>query len=309
MNSVRKLIRDIFGFSGNEINGFLILLPLMLVLLLSEPVYRTWVARYASRERSTDIDSLIVLWKADTASKHNTNVARSRKLFRFDPNTVSVSELYTLGFDGVTANRIAAYRSKGGSFRIKSDLMRIYGMDSALYNELFSYIALPVNREPEQRKPFNERAHIERIPVPDRTKLNEEQKFDINTADTIQLKSVYGIGTKLSARIVRFRDGLGGFVRPEQLLEVYGLDSATAQRLQKKCFIHPDFVPKKININTATQDKLSVHPYIDHRMARLVVSYRYQHGDFHEVSDIKKLLSLTPEEVDRLLPYLVAREE
>ena len=98
-------------------------------------------------------------------------------------------------------------------------------------------------------------------------------------------------------------------MRPEQLNEVYGLDSVTVMRLRKICFIRQDFVPRKININTASEDKLSVHPYINYRHARLLVSYRYQHGDFQDASDIKKLLSLAPEEVDRLLPYLSVNDD
>lgn len=303
MISIRKWIRDIFGFSGNEINGFLILLPLMVVLLLSEPLYRTWAIRFKDREKIGGLDSLVALWASETMSgRENRDI--QPKLFHFDPNVADVDTLVYLGFDRSTANRIAAYRRKGGVFRIKADILRIYGVDSSLYQQLYDFIVLPV--KPEGKRPA--RPHHERVPSTDRA-TRAERKFDINTADTVLLKSVYGIGPVLAARIIKFRDRLGGFVRPEQLNEVYGLDSVTVMRLRKICFIRQDFVPRKININTASEDKLSVHPYINYRHARLLVSYRYQHGDFQDASDIKKLLSLAPEEVDRLLPYLSVNDD
>src|SRR5690606_33714388 len=46
---------------------------------------------------------------------------------------------------------------------------------------------------------------------------------DLNTATAEELKSVNGIGDKLSARIVKFRDRLGGFLVDSQLYDVYGL--------------------------------------------------------------------------------------
>ncbi len=307
MKSVRKWIRDIFGFSGNEINGFLVLLPLMLVLVISEPVYRRWSSRRAAIPDSRSFDSLMANWTETTEPLKEIEMPMVT-LFRFDPNTASVDDLRKLGIDGIIANRIAAYRRKGGVFRIKSDMKRIYGLDSALYHQLYSYVALPETL-PEKSATSPERSRAGRYPFPSGRKSREaEQKFDINTADTLQLESVYGIGPKLAARIIKFRDGLGGFVRQEQLAEVYGLDSATVAQLAGVSFIREEFIPRKIDINTATEDTMSRHPYINNRLARMLVIYRFQHGDFREVNDIKKLSTLKTGELDRLLPYLTVEK-
>ena len=42
MSRLRAWIRSFFGFSRTETNAFLILLPLMVVLIFSEPIYRFW---------------------------------------------------------------------------------------------------------------------------------------------------------------------------------------------------------------------------------------------------------------------------
>jgi competence protein ComEA len=303
MNFLRQWIRSVFGFSGNEINGFLILIPFTMVLVLSEPLYRRWVspAERQYREDALELDSLMKVLNAHHArseqeSPEQTDITR----FPFDPNTAEIDELVQVGLPEHLANRIAAYRQKGGVFRVKSDLMKIYGLDSALYNQLYEYIRLPSRRLVHNSR---DRAGAKAAP-----RKRSQERFDINTADTTVLKAVYGIGTTLAARIVKFRDGLGGFVSAQQLNEVYGLDSTVVKRLKDVCFIDPDFIPEKININTADEETLSKHPYIRYNLARAIVTYRYQHGDFATVTDIKNLWTLKPENLERLLPYLKSKD-
>src|SRR5689334_7084361 len=102
MNRIRKWVRVVFGFSGTETNGFLILLPLLFMILFSEPVYR-WLVGHRKPNFSRDraiLDSLIATWPEDkdsavAKSKHHPVV---RELFQFDPNTSTKEELQSLGF-------------------------------------------------------------------------------------------------------------------------------------------------------------------------------------------------------------------
>lgn len=300
MKSARKWIRNLFGFSTNEINGFLILVPLMMALLVSEPLYRTWIS-HQHRDYAEDrkiLDTLIAEWRGN-AARAKTRVV----LTAFDPNTATESELRGVGLSEQLATRIAAYRRKGGVFRVKSDLARIYGLDSTLYNQLYSYINLPATRTSASQA-SREGLRAQQT----RPGKNVKRSFDINTADTLLLETIYGIGPTLAARIVKFRDLLGGFVRRDQLYEVYGLDSMVVDRLLEVSFIRDDFQPAKININTAGEEKLSAHPYIRRNLARRIVSYRFQHGDFPEVSDIKKLSAVVIDDLDRLLPYIKVKD-
>lgn len=299
MKSPRKWIRDLFGFSTNEINGFLILIPLMIAVAASEPVYRWWIIGQ-HRDHRPDLkalDTLVAQWKANEKDPVLPVVHKS-----FNPNTATEAELRALGFHETLAKRIAAYRAKGGVFRTKSDLAKIYGLDSALYHQLYTYIDLPANRLPARLAD-----QAARYPGTG-AKKNAQQIFDINTADTLLLKTIYGIGPKLAARIVKFRDKLGGFVRREQLYEVYGLDSVVVSRLLKASFIKKGFEPEKINVNTANEAILAAHPYIRHRLARRITSHRFHHGDFREVSDIKKLSASANEDLDRLLNYIKVKD-
>jgi DNA uptake protein ComE-like DNA-binding protein len=298
MTAIKKWIRDLFGFSGNEINGFLVLIPLMLLLVFSEPLYRA-ITTGNEETLPSDLkmlDSLAALWEENNREQPETEPVT---FVEFDPNTAEVKLLQSLGFTSSLANRIAAYRLKGGTFRKKSDLLKIYGLDSTLYKQLYPYIMLPAETATGN---VYKKDHTGGTKFEAAIRVN--QLFDINMADTAVLKGVYGIGTRLAARIVKFRDGLGGFISKHQLREVYGLDSTVVDRLIKMSFVKEGFMPSRINVNSADEKKLSAHPYISQKIARSLITYRFQHGDFQDVNDIKKLPMLTAAEAERILPYV-----
>jgi competence protein ComEA len=299
MNIIRKWIRDLFGFSGKEINGFLILLPLMVMIIMAQPLYHLWMTG-REPDFSGEIRILDSLRAQLESVAADGQMDKSVVLFEFDPNKASVEDLHTLGFTEILSTRIASYRQKGGQFRIKSDLMKIYGLDTSFYRQLYPYIMLPERAE-------------KRVAVRDSTfshKKGREHRndilvsFDLNEADTTRLKSVYGIGSVLARRIVRYRDGLGGFIKVEQLHEVYGLDSVVINRLLKVAHIKGDFIPKRINMNEADEKEFSAHPYIKRNMANAIVAYRFQHGNFTRVDDLRKLSLLKEADIVKLLPYL-----
>ncbi|HCW07697.1 MAG TPA: hypothetical protein DGG95_10085, partial [Cytophagales bacterium] len=145
MNRVKAWIRNFFAFSRRETNAFLILLPLLFIIIFSEPIYRYWFVRQPKNysKESKQLDSLITSfhWEKDTVQ--NEEKTKQFTLFSFDPNKSTGEELRSLGFNKSLANRILKYRLKGGKFGVKEDLLKIYGMDSVLFQNLYSYINLP----------------------------------------------------------------------------------------------------------------------------------------------------------------------
>lgn len=299
---LQRLISNFFGFSRAQTNGFMVLLPLMGILIFSEPLYRWWKSRTPrdfSREQVV-LDSLIAHWQPNEINTIPEEDEQPVKLFPFDPNVATAEELQTLGFSSGLSRRLVNYRTKGGSFRVKSDLLKLYGMDSAFYFSLVPYITLPGKREVAEKK-----GEVENKPVQKREfKPSEPVKFDLNQADTTLLKSVYGIGSKLSARIVQHRLLLGGFITSDQLYAIYGLDSAVVKRLTDASFIHDDFQPRTINLNEATAEELAAHPYISKRMATAMITYRFQHGKYTTIDDLSNILQLNESQLNAIRPYL-----
>ena len=63
-------------------------------------------------------------------------------------------------------------------------------------------------------------------------------RVELNSADTTELKRLHGIGSVLSARIVKYRKKLGHFTSVEQLKNVYGLSEETYQQIEPHIWIN-----------------------------------------------------------------------
>ncbi|MBI1768358.1 MAG: helix-hairpin-helix domain-containing protein [Bacteroidetes bacterium] len=295
MSRFKSWIRSFFGFSRTETNAFLILLPLMLVLIFSEPIYQYWFVHqphdYSAEKKQ--LDSLMTTWKWERDSVVKESGTSARKLFSFDPNQSTTKEFMDLGFDKSLASRIVNYRTKGGKFLVKRDLMKIYEIDSSFYQKLRPFINLPDS--------ISKRKSIQKVGVKERTFV---AKFDLNKADSSQLIKIYGIGTKLSQRIIVYREKLGGYISDSQLKEVYGLDSTVVNELISKSFIGKDFQPRQINVNVATEKELGAHPYIKYKLAKAIVAYRMQHGLFASVDELNKITLIDGRTFSKMRPYI-----
>ncbi|GAB2575518.1 helix-hairpin-helix domain-containing protein [Spirosoma areae] len=335
-NRFQSLIRDYFGFSHKESRGFLVLLFLTLLCLFIPFAYQLVASRKPDDTSPADqrkLDSLVALMQAEEAKqpqfgnrtdKDKTTAERfsEPKLFTFDPNTVSVAGWQQLGLPRWLAERIDKYRSKGGQFRKKEDLLRIYDFPPDLYDQLEPYIALKEKGTgPSARfgnetgeKPFTSNRFATNKPYANDAKTGGRpafserpakpvlQPFDINTADTAQLIALRGIGATLAGRIVKFRDALGGFVSTEQFRDIYGLDSIALDELQK--FGRIQSTVRKIPVNTATADELDRHPFLSRRQAQIIVSYREQHGAYTSAESLKPIRILDTKTIEKIAPYL-----
>ncbi len=269
----------------------------MVIILASEPLYQWWITSQPvdSSADARKLDSLITSWEwnlPDSISK------KTLQLFAFDPNKASKETFSALGMDEKLAARIVNYRSKGGVFKVKKDLAKIYGMDSTLFLALTPFIDLPEKKQIKKKeKAFSTK--------PDYVPL---ERFDINLADTAQLIKIYGIGPKLSLRIINYRDRLGGFIAMQQLTEVYGLDSLAIKNLQKRFFITEGYVPRKININQSDEKTFASHPYVKFALAKAIATYRFQHGEFRQIEDLKAIVSVDESTFQKIKPYLTVKD-
>jgi len=125
---------------------------------------------------------------------------------------------------------------------------------------------------------------------------------DLNKATAEQLQQVRGIGPAFSARIIKYRQLLGGFVSPNQLSEVYGLDEEVIGEIFKYYIVNPS--PTPIDLNSDSAKVLARHPYISYDLAWTIINYRKQNGDLQSAEDVKKIKSIDPATFQKLKPYL-----
>ncbi len=300
-SKLKHTIRNYFGFSKTETNGFIVLLVLMLALVFVPSLYKKYLLSKSNfpKVEITLLDSLAlqVDKQVELVSNQPSVKNSEAQSFDFNPNTVTVNELRDLGFSQKIAQRIANYRNKGGRFYKKEDLKKIYGLDADDYERLKSNIILPQKNVKHSTKPLKK--FVE----------NKIKPFDINLADTAQLQKIYGIGSVLSSRIVKFRDGLGGFISKKQYAEVYGLEAGIVHKLDSMSFISKGFLAHKININDVNIEQIAQHPYIRKKLAKMIVAYRLQHGNFERLEDLLDIHQIDEKTLLKIKPYIKLQKQ
>lgn len=311
-------LQDFFGISRKEARGALVMMLGCAMIIWTPFVFRRWILPFvpvgSPRPERRVLDSIALLLEKQQAASYKPrkrNAASNElaalrpeqiKLVRFDPNTASERELMGVGISGFLAGRIERFRSKGGRFNRKEDLMKIYDFPPDLYARLEKYIVI------RDQKPGFEAAQQSFFkPYSNTTRRyevkNTIQAFDINQCDTTALIRLNGIGSKLALRILKFRDGLGGFHSVDQFNEVYGLDSVALSELKR--FARVGNGIKKININTATIEELGRHPYLRNRkQLQILVNYRTQHGPFHSLEELRNVKVLDEAMIQKAGLYL-----
>ncbi|MBK7571359.1 MAG: helix-hairpin-helix domain-containing protein [Bacteroidetes bacterium] len=221
--------------------------------------------------------------------KSSTVIATSFSVF--DPNQLTAQKWMDFGLSEKQANSVLNYLKKGGSFRTKKDVLKIYGMNDKLYTALYPYIDLPdslVRKEhfPKKKEQFSARV------------------VDLNKADSIALEKLKGIGPTLASRIVKYRNLLGGFITTEQLKEVWGLNDTLYQLIIPQIQISTPIEIRFLNLNIDSFPALASHPYVGKKIAGLILNYRKQHQRFNNTDELKNLPLLTDENFRKLAPYL-----
>ena len=147
-------------------------------------------------------------------------------LFYFDPNTATLDTLIKLGIKPGVANTVLKYRKAGGRFNVKKDLAKIYGLSSTMYNLLEPYIIIKNSKN----------------------EIQSMVSVELNSADSGQLDNIPGIASWLAARIIKYRNILGGYTNLQQLKEVYGMNEEIYDRIKVQFLVDTSLV-EKIDIN------------------------------------------------------------
>ena len=330
-------LRRSFGYSRAEARGAVGLLLLMLLFVVAPLLLRPELPSYLPDKDQRGLNEMTAQLKAHRTLETGftsrypkrefgkfgrggsrfPQVAQVR-LAPFDPNALTAEGWEARGVPHFVAARIVKYGAAAGGFKAKAQLKKMYGLDDSVYQRLAPFVQLPdeaprrgyaSNRPGPDGKfpPFaNANASGEAAPGKFPRKPRNLQPFDLNRADTTQLMQIRGIGSGRAKWVVKYRNQLGGYLREDQLDEVFVLRDAPDLRdsLKKYTFVAPGFAPQAVSVNTAPFEELYLHPYIGKPRARLIVAYRQQHGPFHSLEDLKKVPVLKPEDVEKMRPYL-----
>ena len=299
MKKFQAFIRKYFGSSESETNGFILLIPLMVIILFGPRIIKI-ISINKGMHSITNDDAQLKAWLAEIEANMvivEDDEILKKESFAFNPNTVTLNQMISLGFSEKTAKRIEKYRLAGGSFKTKKDLLKIYGISKERVLGLSENIIIPKQKKKVYTKPIDKE-------YPTYKKIKRKHySFELNRVTVDSLVKIKGLGPILSERIVKFRNRLGGFHNIKQLEEVYGLDSTVLKEISINTRIDSLRI-SAININTDSLKHLSKHPYISYKLAKTIIAYKNQHGPFKNTLDLKNIKIVTDSMFIRLMPYL-----
>jgi competence protein ComEA len=306
---MKKLLRDYFTFNSRQRKGLFVLLSIICIEIIYLQISPYWHQQqqqdYAMFHNQAlafekQIDSLKreeVKNKTDFKT-HKYQIptpvqATEITYFNFDPNQLPDEDWIKLGLNQKQISSIKKYEAKGGKFRKKEDFKKMYCIDNNLYNKLESYIQ--IKSENEQKDEKTVYTQTEKI----------IKKVELNSADSITLLTIKGVGPFYAKSILKNVKLLGGYYEEAQLLELWKMDSAKYMQMLPYIEIDKSLI-KKININTCTAQELK-HPYLKWNMVNAIINYRTQHGLFKQIEEIKKTDLIDDTTYRKISPYLTTQ--
>ncbi|OFX44225.1 MAG: hypothetical protein A2046_03455 [Bacteroidetes bacterium GWA2_30_7] len=220
-----------------------------------------------------------------TSEVKSSNIKQEVNLAEFNPNELTYNQCISLGLSSKQANIIVNYLEKGGRFKKKEDLKKIYSITESDYNTLEPYIV------------------IENQPTQAEYKTVKNVLIEINSADSIALIGISGIGTSYAKRILKYRSMLGGYNKIEQLKEVYGMTDELFSKISTKFTIDVSKI-KKININKATYKEMISHPYFGKDLTKGIDDVRKFNGNFNSIEELIKFKLIDKEKFEKIKDYI-----
>lgn len=311
MKNIWQQFKDLFGFSVRERRALLLLSVVFILLLvlnlfsgyvftstrpLNNHLFEQAVAELALRKQS-DKEAF-----AEVFGKPDPDVAYAQlKLtpFPFDPNQLPEEEWRKLGLATHQIRAIKNYEKKGGKFLRKEDLSKIYSLSADEYKILEPFILI----EPRHQKP----KHREADTVQRKSDRMEKSEFmgvlELNSADSLQLIQLKGVGPWTVHRILKYRERLGGFVHVTQLNEIKGVDSALVIAIGHQLTADTTMI-RKININKYEFGQLLGHPYLNMTYTKAIVRHRERRGRFASWDEFVQIVQPDSLSAQRLRPYV-----
>ena len=295
-----NIFKSHFWYHKSQRNGIFILILLIVVFQF----IIVFVDFYSEEKVNIDTPKVIAFHhQIDSLSKIGSENSRL-KIFPFNPNYITDYKGAQLGMSLVEIDKLLAFRKTGKFINSRKEFQKVTTISDALLNSISPYFKFPdwvVERNQNMQLSTSRDTRL----------FAKKSKYiltsiDINLAVKEDLKTINGIGEKLSERIIKYRSKLQGFSTPDQLYEVWGLGAEVVVKvlLVFKVVRLPNI--QKINVNTATFKELLKNPYIDYELCKKIFNYKDEVAEIQDISELKNIIGFPLDLYDRIVLYLVA---
>lgn len=283
-----------FSFTKKQRSGIFLLLILILGVQCAYYFFD-----FSSEKLDNDSQD-VYKFQAEMDSLRIAKLEASKPvIFPFNPNYITDFKGYSLGMSNAEIDRLHSFRATNKWVNTTQDFQKVTKVSDSLLAQISPYFKFPdwvTNTKPKTSYSNSYSNNLK--------PKTFAQKQDLNTATAAQLKKVYGIGEKLSERIVAYRVKYGDFVADVQLQEVYGLSPEVIERALKDFTVKTGKPISKININTATLDQLVTIKYIDYEIAHNIIEQRTLREGFKTFDELAKVKDFPVKKSEIIKLYL-----
>lgn len=272
-----------FEFTARERKGVLYLIPLVIIIAL--------LSVLLVRHKSDDVPEKI---ESDSV-----------QIFAFDPNTIDLRGLVTLGFTKKEAVGILNFRERGKRFETPYDFADCYQVSLEMFERLKDSIVI----DPKYRakRYSHTRPQFEQSPRAEQTKEIRLFVFDVNEASADDFRAM-GFTVRQSAAIVNFRTSRGGFRSIEEFSECYIISPEKYEQLlpYMRIAVAPEPEPAVaakviVELNSSDSSSLCTVRGIGAVTAGRIVAYRKMLGGYVRVEQLAEIKGVTESNYETIL--------
>lgn len=237
----------------------------------------------------------------------------SIKIYPFNPNYITDYKGYTLGMSTDEIDRLHAFRKQNKFANTVEEFQKVTQVSDSLLDAISPHFKFPEWTKKSASSAMGSKQNgagsgsYKKEFASGKNSSADSQNVaikDLNTATAQELKTINGIGEKLSARILKFRDRLGGFLIDDQLYDVYGLDPEVVERTLKKFKVLKKPAIQKININTGSSEEIATLVYIQKQVAERIIEYRNVNNGIVSLDELENIEGFPSDKIDRIALYL-----
>lgn len=291
-----KINKSYFEFTNKQRNGIFLLVAItvalqclyMFVDFSEDEIY---IDQNELQDFRNEIDALRLVELEN----------RKPKIYPFNPNYITDFKGYTLGMSNEEIDRLHQYRAANKWVNSVKDFQTVTKISDSVLAKISPYFKFPewVTRPKPKKRSYNNAYPNNNTPK------SYAQKIDLNKATAPQLQNVYGVGEKLSNRIIKARNKYsGGFIADVELTEVWGLSAEVIKRINNDFTVKTPRPIQKFNINTATRDELVTIQYIDYEIAKHIIETRTLKEGFKTLEELVKVEDFPVKKIEIIKLYL-----
>jgi len=286
-----SIVKSFLSYSKSQRIGILLFFGIIILVQGIYFFYDFTAKKTIDKEKSK---WLALQSTADSLKLNNKNYKPA--IYPFNPNFITDFKGYKLGMSVEEIDRLLLYRAQNKFVNSAAEFQAVTKVSDSLLKAISPYFKFPdwvkSNKNSSQEFAKNDFSKSEKIIV-----------LDINQATKEDLMKVYGIGDKISDRILEQKEKYGAFVSMEQMDDIWGLSPEVLEKLKSSFAVKSVSNCKKININNASVKELTQFPFFRYQLAKDIVVFRTMKGDI-KIEDLSKIKGFPLEKIKIIALYL-----